>query len=393
MTKRRANGEGSIYRRRDGLWTAQFTAPDGRRRYLYAHTRTEAAALLRSAAASLPPADTRTLGEWLSEWLEVYVRPTVRPRTYAAYHAELYGHIVPALGETPLYLLREEALQRFLARELGRFARSTVSHLRTRLQTSLQKAADLGYIEKNPAARLVLPPADKPERLVFSPEEQRRFELAAMSRFGRQWLAAVPVLLLRTGLRIGEALGLRLEDVDLERKELHVRRTVGRVRAPGTGHAPICEGEPKTRQSRRTVPIDTFTAELLRAAILRRAEMIRRSAERWRASPRWDGTWLERGYLFLTSTGALSDGTDIRRLLRSVEDEAGLPPVTLHGLRHTFATRWVESGLDIKSLSELLGHSDTQMTLNIYTHSLPGQKRACVDRLAELLYGGATASL
>lgn len=381
MQTRRTCGEGSLYRRRDGLWTAQYTAPDGRRRYLYSRSRTDAAARLRNAIAAPPSADT-PYGEWLVTWLETYIRPTVRPRTYKAYHTEIHRHILPALGTAKLGDLREDALQRFLTDLLNSYSRTTVAHLRTRLKTSLEKAVDLELIPKNPARKLVLPPPTPSERLIFTPEEQRHFELAAETLIERRWLAALPLLLLRTGLRCGEGLGLRLDDVDLERRELHVRRTVGRISAPGQGSAPICVGEPKTRQSRRTLPLDEATASLLRRAIADREALVERSRDAWRVHP---SRWCDEGYLFLTRNGGLLDARDARRLLLEIERIAELPPVTLHGLRHTFATRWVENGLDIKSLSELLGHADTQMTLNTYAHSLPDQKRACVERLGAIL--------
>lgn len=344
---------------------------------------------------SMPPSSDTPLGEWLDTWLETYIRPTVRPRTYTAYYTEIFGHIVPSLGTIPLCELREDALQRFISDSLaarrdgreGGYSRSTASHLRTRLKSALEKAVELELIPKNPARRLVLPPPDDAEKLIFTPDEQRRFEDAAEALLERRSLAAVPLLLLRTGLRVGEGLGLRLEDIDLERRELHVRRTVGRISSPGKGSAPICVGEPKTRQSRRTIPMDDATVALLRRAVAAREALAAHSLDAWRKRADWSPQWYDEGYLFLTRFGGLLDVSDARRLLLLIERDAGLPPVTLHGLRHTFATRWVENGLDIKSLSELLGHADTQMTLNTYAHSLPDQKRACVERLAAILRG------
>lgn len=391
MASRRAKGEGSLYRRTDGLWVAQYVGEDGRRRYVYSRTRLGAADALRARHPCR--CEALSSAEWFERWLDTYIKPSVRQRTYVAYCGEIRHHIIPALGRIPLRELDTAVLQRFLntmlsSREDGRaggYARTTVGHIRTRLISALGMAVDQGLLAKNPARGLRIPPPERTEKAVFTPAQQRQFEQAV-----RRTLDAHPnnlslLLMLKTGLRAGEALGLRLCDIDFDARALNIRRTVGRVSIPGEGCAPFAVGEPKTRLSKRTLPLTDRLIDELREFIERRDAMIRRREQSWRRRNGFDSRWIDEGALFITTRGGLVDAPNLRRTLAAIERAEELPHVGLHGLRHTFATRWVENGLDIKSLSELLGHSDASMTLNIYTHSLPEQKRACMDKLASLL--------
>lgn len=391
MNSRRANGEGSIYRRTDGLWTAQYTDGDGRRRYLYSRTKGGAVEALRARRGDT--SDAMCCGEWFTRWLDTYIKPSVRQRTYVAYCGEIYRYIVPALGRIPLRELDTATLQRFLNHMLssrgdghdGGYARSTVSHVRTRLISTLDMAVEQGLLTKNPARGLRLPPTERAEKAVFSPTQQRRFEHAVRRSLDSHPNNLSLLLMLKTGLRAGETLGLRLCDIDFGARLLYVRRTVGRVSIPGEGRAPFAVGEPKTRLSRRTLPLPDGLLTEIQRFIERRNALIQTHEKAWRQRPGFDPRWIDEGALFITTRGGLVDAPNLRRTLAAIERAEGLPHVGLHGLRHTFATRWVENGLDIKSLSELLGHSDAALTLNIYTHSLPEQKRACMDKLASLL--------
>ncbi len=352
------------------------------------HYSREAVCLRRRSSPAAP-----TVGDWMERWLATYVFPTVRPRTYTAYYGEVHRHILPALGNVPLAALDVHRLQSFLNGMLscrrdgegGGYAPTTVAHIRTRLISSLDAAVEAGLLEKNPARGLRLPPTQVPERTVFTPDQQRRFERAVLRTLDKSPNNAALLLMLHTGLRSGEALGLRTSDVDLGSRVLHVRRTVGRVSLPGGSGAPFHVGEPKTPLSRRTIPLSAGLWDELDRHIRRRGELIARYEPGWREKPGFDPRWLDEGSLFITRFGGLVDAPNLRRTLASIERAEGLPTVGLHGLRHTFATRWVENGLDIKSLSRLLGHSDAQLTLNVYTHSLPEQQRACMDKLDAIL--------
>lgn len=391
MNSRRARGEGSVYRRTDGLWVAQYAVDDGRRRYVYSHTRSGAVDALR--ARQPDSGGGIRSGDWFEHWLDTCIRPSVRQRTYVAYRGEIHRHIIPALGGIPLRELDTAALQQFLnnmlsSREDGRpggYARSTVSHIRTRLISSLGTAVDRGLIAKNPARGLRMPPPERAEKTVFTPTQQRQFEQAVRRTLDAHPNNTALLLMLSTGLRAGETLGLRLCDIDFDARSLSVRRTVGRVSIPGEGCAPFAVGEPKTRLSRRTLPLTDRLIDELREFIHRRDALIKSREQSWRRRADFDPRWIDEGALFITTRGGLMDAPNLRRTLAAIEQAEELPHVGLHGLRHTFATRWVENGLDIKSLSELLGHSDAALTLNIYTHSLPEQKRACMDKLARLL--------
>lgn len=398
MAKRRANGEGSLYKRKDGTWTAQYTDCNGKKRYLYGKTQQIVKDKLKEAIKQNDTGialDTKkiTFSSWIAEWLEVYAKPVIRPRTYQVYHVQIHQHIIPAFPKVLLKDVREDMLQKFLNDMLerrldgkpGGYSRTMVNHTRVRLYSSLEKATELGLIPRNPARKLTLPPIERKEKQILTKEQQKALEAVIMENLDREYNDVIFLLMLYTGLWVGEAIGLKVSDIDFERNELSVRRTLGRVTIPGEKISPKQAGEPKTKTSRRTIPIPPTVVDLLKMVIAKRAERIERLEPMWEKSPKWTSYWKEEDYLFLTFYGNTFDTASVRRILVALEKQAGIEPfVSLHGLRHTFATRWVEAGLDVKSLSEILGHADTNMTLNIYTHSLSDQKRASMDKLSSL---------
>lgn len=398
MAKRRANGEGSLYKRQDGTWTAQYTDCNGKKRYLYGKTQQIVKDKLKEAIKQSDTGialDTKkiTFANWIAEWLEVYAKPVIRPRTYQAYHVQVHQHIIPAFPKVLLKDVREDMLQKFLNDMLerrldgkpGGYSRTMVNHTRVRLYSSFEKATELGFIPRNPARKLSLPPVERTEKQILTREQQKALEAVIMENLDKDYNDVIFLLMLYTGLRVGEAIGLKVGDIDFQRNELSVRRTLGRVTIPGEKISPKQAGEPKTKTSRRTIPIPPPIVDLLKMVIAKRAERIERLEPMWEKSPKWTPHWKEEDYLFLTFYGNTFDTASVRRILAALEKKAGIEPfVSLHGLRHTFATRWVEAGLDVKSLSEILGHADTNMTLNIYTHSLADQKRASMDKLSGL---------
>lgn len=244
---------------------------------------------------------------------------------------------------------------------------------------------DLGLIPRNPAKKLALPPVERKEKQILTKEQQRKLEAVIIESIDKDFNNGMFLLMLYTGLRVGETVGLKVSDIDFKKNELSVRRTLGRVPIPGEKILPKMVGEPKTKTSRRTIPLPLPIVDLLKMIVERRAERVQQLEPMWEKSPKWTSKWRDEDYLFLTCYGNTFDTASVRRILVGLEEKAGVEPfVSLHGLRHTFATRWIEAGLDVKSLSEILGHADASMTLNVYTHSLADQKRASMDKLSGL---------
>jgi len=350
---RRRPGEGLIRQRADGRWEIRVEAPrgpDGKRRRLVAYARTWEAALKKRAellikAGREAPEEAGaaiTLGEWIEGYLQSR-EDEVRPNTLARYRTYA-KHLRPLAGK-PLNELRVpqiEALYKDLSASIGR---SHLAHIRTFLRSALRKAVRYGYLEHSPAEIAELPktrPEQRKARALSQAEIERLLEVAHGTRY-------YPLLYttLALGLRRGEVLGLRWEDVDFDREELAIRRIV----VPVDGKTTI--GEPKTSGSKRVLPLPPD----LRNVLLD-----------------W-GVELERvnlygGWVFPAETSAETpiNPRNLERAFKGLLKKAGLPEYRFHDLRHTFATRTLASGVDPKTVSGLLGHSTVALTLDIYTH-------------------------
>ena len=371
---KRGNSEGSIYQRKsDGKWCAAVTLDGSRRKVLYGDTRQEVArkltAALQARQQNLPlPNERLTVAAFLGRWLAEIVAPTTRPKTCRFYEQIVRGHLIPELGRFPLAQLGPEQVQAMLNRKRasGLSARS-VYHLRAVLRTALGRALKWGLVARN-AAALADPPrvADPGPRLIT--KDQARMLLAA---FRGNRLEALYVVALSLGLRQGEALALRWEDVDLERQTLRVEAAMQRV------DRTLQRVEPKTQRSRRTIPLPGVAVEALRAHRVRQIEERLLAGDRWR----------EHGLVFTTSIGTPLDGVTVTHRFQKLLDRAGLPRLRFHDLRHGAASLLAAQEVPARVAMELLGHSDIRTTLNVYTHVAPELAREAVRSLDVALRG------
>jgi integrase len=390
MSRRRGNHEGSIVRRRDGLWMAQMTAgrdpQTGRikRATFYAKTRREVAEKLASASqenrqGTFVAAHRVTLGEWVDTWLWEYKRPSVRPLTFDSYEMLVRKHLKPALGNIPLRDLQPEHVQRFYnekARE-GCSAR-TIRYLHTLLYGTLAQAEKNQLIARNIASLVKPPRKERKEMQTLTLQQVTDGLLPALTE---DRLFAAVFLLFGTGLRRGELLALRWRDVNLETGVLHVRQTLARVRNHGAREGEkktrLAFQEPKTAYSRRTVPIPEGCLVALRQHKARQAE------ERLLLGSAYEDPEL----VFCWPDGRPINPRHLNTHFDKILKRAGLPPVRLHDLRHTFATLMLELGESPKTVQAMLGHSSVAITLDIYSHvSLELEKKAA-SRLNAALTG------
>lgn len=373
MGRRRGQGEGSIYRRSDGRWEAKVEL--GRvggkrvRKSFYGKTRREVqeklTAFLSAQRQGIVVVDERTtLGEFLQSWLEA-VRTRVRPKTYRSYEQIVRVHLLPTLGSIPLTKLQPHHVQRLVASrlELGLSPR-TADYCRVVLRCALNDALRWGYVPRN-VASLTDPARGEPNRPApWTVEEARRFlEVVKGHR-----LEALFVLALTLGLRRGELLALRWDDIDLERGLLTVRAQLQDVR--GLTLVP-----PKTRAGQRTLPLSAIARE----ALVR--HQARQQAEREKAGP----LWRETGFVFTTELGTPIYPRNLNRTFQGVLEKAGLRPIRFHDLRHTCATLLLSQEVHPRVVQELLGHSQIGVTLGTYTHVLPQHLADAARRLDELL--------
>lgn len=371
---RRGNKEGSIVRRKDGRWQGAITVGwDGakqRRRYFYGKTRAEVAAQIEAVLAEIHAGTyveptTTTLGEWLDLWLAEYVRPSLRPTTWTHYEGMVRLHLKPGLGNIPLARLQTAQVQRFLNAKAQRYSAKTVELMQIVLHAALKQAVVEGLIARNAADNVKRPQRKPPEMRVLSPSEMQRL----LNVCDTERLGPVIVFMLGTGLRLGETLALRWADI--QDGVVRVMRSASRVKSTGPTKTEVVVQEPKTARSRRTVPIPAN---------------VRTSLQQWRARQAEErlqmGTaWEDSGLVFTDYRGRMLNQSTLRTTLNRLCDRAGIKRINIHGLRHTYATRLLESGIHPRIAQELLGHSSIAMTLDIYSHVLPDQKRAAADAI------------
>lgn len=369
---KRANNEGSMRQRRDGLWEARVTV-NGKQRSLYGKTRAEVSRKMREALRDtehgLPLADERvTVSQYLSRWLETSVKPSVRPSTYQSYEMHVRVHLSPALGRTRLSHLTPHHVQDMMNRllETGR-SPMTVLHIRATLRKALGQAVKWGMIQRNVATLVDPPKASRYHVEALSPEDAGKI-LAAVK--GHR-LEALFTVALAVGLRQGEALGVRWEDLDLENAQLRVQQALQRVN--GT----LQLVEPKSARSRRTIPLPGVAVASLRG---HRALQHR---ERLAAGD----SWTDSGLVFTTESGSPLDGPTVTRVLQRLLQAACLPRHRFHDLRHDCATLLLAQGVSMRVVMETLGHSQISLTANTYSHVVPALQRDAADKMNQVLKG------
>jgi integrase len=374
---RRGNGEGTITRRKDGRWEARYTvvtAKGPKRKVLYGKTRADVSAKLTKAMADRDvglvfDAAGSTVGDYLDRWLSDAVKGTVRESTYSRDKYLVTNHIKPALGRLKLKHLNALHLQGLYRERLDSgLSGSTVQKIHHVLHKGLRQAVRWNLIPRNPADDVKAPTPTSKEMHPLSAEEARRLLDAAQGdRF-----EALYVLAVHTGMRRGELLGLKWDDVDLENATVRVRRTLTRI---DNGRR-LALGPPKNKKSRRTVRLTERAVEALRSHLERQLEEIEALGDLYK----------DQGLVFTTEAGTLINPSNLRqRSLASLLKRAGLPQITFHDLRHTCASLLFQKNVHPKLVQELLGHASVAITLDTYSHMLPGMGGEAADAMGEAL--------
>ncbi len=309
----------------------------------------------------------QTMGELMRYWLDTHARSRLRAKTVFDYEHTITKHIVPELGMIPVQKLTPERLQTFYADKLAAGCGvRTIRLCHLHISQALKQAVKLGLVARN-VATLVTQPQEPPQEMrVWDASQAQAFlVVAGKSAYGPIWMLA-----LATGLRRGELLGLRWRDVDVERRVLHVRQTVGSLR----GHPEF--KPPKTRSSRRDVPVPEPVIAALRDH--KRAQDERRNA--------MGAAWQDHDLVFAAANGNPVNpdnvGRDFQRLVRI----ASVPPIRVHDLRHTHVTLALQAGANTKAVSEAIGHSAIGITLGTYAHVMPEQRTEVAEKVAETLF-------
>ena len=350
----------NIYKRRDGRYEGRYVvgktaAGSTRFGYVYGHQYTEVRnELLRKKAERLNALGRSAAGgdvllrDWMRRWLENELLGSVKDSSYQTYLRQINAHLLPALGHLPLSELTPAAVHRFLAQlEASGLAYSTVKGTLRLLNAALRSALEEGLILKNPCRRLRVQPKEAAEPRVLSRAEQDCLRKASLAR------DELPTLLgLYTGMRLGEVCALKWSDIDWEKKTIMVRRTAQRTAhfdAADGKRTVLMIGSPKSKHSHRALPIPEFLLTLLKNA--------------------FQSATANDAFVFGRSGRAAEPRTLQRRFQRLMKT-LGLSGVHFHTLRHSFATRLLELGVDIQTISALLGHQSAKTTLDFYGHSL-----------------------
>lgn len=382
----------NIYKRKDGRWEGRYVrerdplTDKARYGYVYAATYNECKHLKALAEAGLKAAvetdRTMTVSACLDLWLEEKrAEPHLHESTLQQYERHIRQHIKPALGGARVCRLTWEELNRFRLRQLnhgrldgmGGLSSSVVNTQMVILQSMLEMALRrkvIAALPERPAKKQAAPRQERETRVLEVWEQDRIETLLAGALEGqeqeRRGLCLGVFFALYTGLRVGELGGLQWRDIDLATMKVTVRRTLQRIGAP-EGEAcktRLTLGPAKTRQSRRANPLNRAVGGLLREYY-----------ESLPPSRRGLGE-----YVF-TYRGGCVEPRLFQQFFKRLAAQAGIAPANFHALRHTFATRCLERGVDFQTLSELLGHSDATITAKRYAHSMPQHKAECLERL------------
>lgn len=376
---KRGNGEGSVSRRKNGSWRAEYvvyTAEGRRRRTIYGKTRAEVAKKLNRALADVEDGlffddENLKVGEYLERWLESSVKGNVGPRTYTNYRLQVRRHLVPALGRIRLRDLTPFKVQGLYRSKLDAgLSNSSVRYTHAVLHRALRQAVKWSLVPRNVAEAVDPPRVRREEITPLSPAGARSLLAAASGdRF-----EALFVVALTCGLRQGEVLGLKWPDVDLEARTLRVNRQVQRLGRDGsTGK--LAFSEPKNA-SRRTVPLTPIAVEALRRHGKRQAE----------ARMRLGSLYEDEGLVFASEIGTPLDAQNVvNRSFKPLLERAGLPSIRFHDLRHTCATLLLGKGVHPKLVQTQLGHASIGITMDLYSHWSPamGDQAAMEDVLQE----------
>lgn len=353
--------------------------------FFYGKTRQEVAEKLNKALNDVKQGTfveptKLTVGQWLDTWLNEYAKPRIRPTTWDSYEMNVRCHIKPAIGGIPLKQLLPSHLQKLYNDKLaggradgtGGLSPRSVRYLHAILHEALKQAVREQLIARNPAD-VVAPPRQQKKEIKPLTTEQVQHLLATMKE---DRLYSAFLLELGTGLRRGELLGLRWQDVDLDKGIIRVQQSLVRTKKGVLFQAP------KTERSRRSIPLP---------------ENVVRELKRWKARQNQERLALgeayqDNGLVFCREDGRWLEPTYFSKCFDKLLEKAGLPHVRFHDLRHTHATQLLQLGVHVKVVQERLGHSTVTMTLDTYSHVLPGLQEDAAAKLNGVLKAKETPS-
>ena len=384
MAKRRANGEGMVRKRADGRWEARYTDPreiDHKKRVkqIIRKTQKEVVEQLKAALAEISDKkpllsnENPTISEWMYLWMTEYKIGELRDTTYETYMRNINQYINPTIGNIKIKDLKGIQIQNLYNvlqkdKKVGGYGLGEASVVKVRniLSGALQQAMANHMLRDNPMDGTKPPKVNDPDIRILSKEEEKQFT-AVLPFFNTGNMFA---LSLATGMRIGEVCGLDRSDINRTEKYINISKTAIRSKDKYTGDVAIKTGPPKTKYSNRRIPLLPSVEVILDRQEKLLDEMKQRAL-----------IWKENNLVFPTDEGNIHDKSGMRSSMIRILKRAGLPHMTIHSLRHTYATTALNTGVSAQNVARCLGHKDGATTLRFYAHYINSEAVAQLDSL------------
>lgn len=361
----------NIYKRKDGRWEGRQHKADGKYQYFYGKSYREVKEKMKFFLENGKSAEKNSQKMvhnavyQFNTWLECKAIHRVKPSTYESYYHCIKKYIIPFYLRTGSEEITEESVLEFVtsmkedASLSETYKKKILAVFKTALKEILLTRKDCSSILES----VKLPKADQKEVQIFTMKEQRLMEQAAMNDKDKRALGIV--LCFYTGIRLGELCALKWSDFDLEAATMSIKRTVSRTKnfSVTDNKTMLNIGTPKSRTSIRKIPLPAFLVKLAKEHML---------------------SGKKEDFYILTGSDVPIDPRAYQKLYKKILQKAGVQDRKFHSTRHTFATRALELHVDIKTVSEILGHSNVAITMNVYAHSLMEQKKIAIDKFNDM---------
>lgn len=361
-----------ISQRKDGLYTARFTDKSGKRRQQYFKKLQEcrnwlADAQFENEHGNINASANMTVDAWFEYWIKEIKEKTVRWSTLNAYKDRYNKNIKEVIGEMIISEVKPMHCQNVLnVMDNNGYAGTSMDRTKVTMSAMFSDACENGLISSNPITKSVKCPKKKNKNTrVLTLEEQKKFLGVAKESVNYNHF----MFILQTGVRSSELRGLKWDDIDFQNRIIHIRRNV----TYDSNNSRFITGELKTSSGQRDIPMTKTVYEVL-------MELKHQKEKRKQKVVSFEFA----DHVFLNCNGKLLPNSNYDRYLARLCEKAGIEKISMHTLRHTFATRCIESGMKPKTLQKILGHANISITMDLYVHVTEDEKEKEMKKFEEM---------